>query len=228
MPGLPAEMGESAGIKNKEELVLKAFRLAVAAFSLSIMFAALADAQVRFDAYFGMGTARASSTHQLVDFTGTGNPVETPPMDGVFGTFGFGAMFKPSFGVGAQVSLRFSQGDYAGFGYRPIFYDFNGIWTPSLARRIVPEFQAGLGGLNLRFYNPTYYYYNYSTGNYSNFAGSSNHFQLHAAAGLRIFVTDRIFVRPQIDYHWVHNLTEFEGNSVPAYSIAIGYSSESR
>jgi hypothetical protein len=207
--------------------VLKVLRPVFAAVFFLVIFAAGTKAQIRFDGYFGMGTAHAGSTHELID-VGTGTYLETPSMDGVFGTFGVGVMFKPSFGVGGEVSMRFRQGDYAGFGYRPIFYDFNGIWTPNLSKRIVPEFQGGLGALNLRYYDPSSYYYDYNTGNYSNFAGSSTHFQLHAAAGLRIFVTDRIFVRPQVDYHWAPHMTEFRGSSIPVYTIAIGFSSESR
>ena len=203
----------------------KALRLTAVVASMLFLFTAFANAQARFDAYFGMGTARDGSTHQSIDFLGTGTPLPTPSLDGVFGTFGGAVMLKPSFGFGAQVSLRFRQGDYAGLGYRPIFYDFNGIWTPSLGKRIMPEFQAGFGGVNLRLYNPSTPYYDYNTGQYSTFVGSSNHLQLHAAAGLRIFVKPHIFVRPQIDYHWVRNMVEFSSNSVPAYSIAIGYSS---
>ena len=134
-------------------------------------------------------------------------------------------MFKPSFGVGGEVAVRFSQGDYSIYGYRPVFYDFNAIWTPSLGRYVMPEFQAGLGGVTTSFYDASSPYYDYYTGQYSTLAARSSHFQLHAGAGLRIYVKGRIFVRPQLDYHWVRNMWEFKSNSVPAYSLAIGWSS---
>ena len=210
---------------------MKALKFGIAVISLLVVFATFADAQPRFDAYFGMGTARDGSTHQLIDATGAGIAVETPSLDGVFGTFGGAVFLKPSFGVGAQVSLRFRQGDFAGLGYRPIFYDFNGIWTPRLGKRVMPEFQAGFGGVSMRLYDPSTSYYDYNTGQYTHFIGSSNHLQLHLAAGLRIFVKPHIFVRPQVDYHYVRNLADpvtfpqFSSNSVPVYSIAIGYSS---
>ncbi len=194
--------------------------------SVFMLFVAFADAQTRFDGYFGMGTLRVGSSNQSVDLLGTGTPALTGPMGGVFGTFGAGLMLKPSFGVGGELSLRFAQGDYAGLGYRPIFYDFNGIWTPSLhSKRIMPEFQGGFGGMNLRFYGGAQSC-DYYTGTCSNFAGSSNHLQLHASAGLRIYVKEHLFVRPQFDYHWVRNLTnEFASNSVMGFGIAIGFSS---
>ncbi len=178
-----------------------------------------------FDAYFGLGTAHDGSTNQSVDLLGTGTALPTSSMGGVFGTLGGGVMLNSQFGVGGEVSFRFAQGDYAGLGYRPIFYDFNGIWMPKLGERhVVPELQAGLGGVDLKFYGGSQTCDPF-TGFCSNFLGSSNHFQLHASAGLRFFLTTHLFVRPQVDYHWVRNLNEFASSSVPEYSVAIGYSS---
>lgn len=145
-------------------------------------------------------------------------------MGGVFGTVGGALMLRPSLGVGGEVSFRFAQGNYAGLGYRPIFYDFNGIWLPTLGtKRVMPEFQGGFGGVSLRFYGGTQYC-SYYTGTCSNFAGSINHLQLHTGFGLRFYVKPNLFIRPQFDYHWVRNLNEFQRTSVLAYSIAIGYS----
>jgi len=203
---------------------VKILRSTMVVASVLFFCTALAHAQ-GFDAYFGMGTARVGSTNQLVDLLGTGDPMMTTAMGGIFGTVGGGFMIKPNLGVGGEVSFRFAQGDYANTGYRPIFFDFNGIWTPSLGtKRIMPEFQGGLGGVNMRFYGGTQYY-DYNTGNYTNFAGSINHFQLHAEAGLRIYIKENIFLRPTVDYHWVRNFNEFNSNSVIRYSIAIGLSS---
>ncbi len=205
---------------------MKVLRFTITSTSVLLLFTALAGAQTRFDAYFGMGTLHVGSTNQSVDLLGTGTASQTNAMGGVFGTFGGALMLKPSLGVGGEMSLRFAQGDYtADVGYRPIFYDFNGIWTPSLhSRHIMPEFQGGFGGVNLRFYGggqscDPYY------GTCSDFAGSSNHLQLHASAGLRIYIKQHLFVRPQFDYHWVRDLNEFASNSIRGFSIAIGYSS---
>ncbi len=205
---------------------MKVLRFTITASLLLTLFAVCAEAQGRLDAYFGMGTARVGSTNQLIDI-GTGTLLPTPSMGGVFGTVGGGLMLTPTLGVGAEVAFRFAQGDYAGLNYRPIFYDFNGIFTPTLgSKRIMPELQGGLGGTSLRFYGGGAQTCDYYTGRCSDFAGSSNHFQLHAGVGLRFYVKENIFVRPQVDYHWVHNLNqEFKSNSVPAFSIAIGVSS---
>lgn len=189
--------------------------------------ASFASAQ-RFDGYFGMGTTRVDALDVAYVDDNTGELINSPAMTGVFGTVGGALMLNPHFGVGAQVSFRFAQGDYLGFGYRPIFYDFNGIWTPqihSIEKVVVPEFQGGFGGVNLRFYDPANYYYDYNSGRYTNFAGSSNHLQLHAAAGVRFKIRPRIWIRPMVDYRWVRNLNEFGNNNVFSYSLAIGFSS---
>ncbi len=208
---------------------MKLLRYSVATLSLLLAGAVVADAQSGFNAYFGLGTAHDGSLNQSIDVLGTGNPQPTSALGGVFGTLGGGVMLNSYFGVGAEMAFRFSQGNYAGAGYRPIFYDFNGIWTPTLRfeKRVVPEIQAGFGGLDMRFYGGQNYCDPY-TGFCSNFAGSSNHLQLHTGVGLRIFVKGNLFVRPTFDYHWVRNLNEFASGSVPAYSIAIGYSSSGR
>jgi hypothetical protein len=204
------------------------FRSAAGFASIIFLLSMPAIAQDRIDAFFAMGTVRADSNDLLLDFLGNGVPQRTPSMGGVFGTVGGGLMLTPSLGVGAQVCFRFDQGEYANIGYRPVFYDFNGIWTPSIgSETIMPELQAGFGGVSLRFYGGTQYF-DYNTGTYSNFLGSSNHLQLHTGIGLRFYVKENIFLRPQFDYRWVSNLDEFGENSVLGFSVAIGFSSHMR
>jgi hypothetical protein len=204
---------------------VKVLRFAVASSVLLIFISSLANAQSRFDFYFGMGTTQVGSSNVVIQNSSTGDISSTPHMAGVFGTIGGGLFLKQNYGFGAQVSFRFKQGDYVGYGYRPIFYDFNGMWTPKVGKFVLPEFQGGFGGMNLRFYDSANPYYDYNTGRVSTFAGSSNHFQLHAAAGLRFKAKDHIYVRPQVDYHWVPNLNEFGSNSVLGYSLAVVFSS---
>ena len=215
---------------------MKAIRFSAALALMFLFLTAIVSAQDRVDVYFGMGTARTSS-HDFTDPT-TGNTVAGTALGGVFGTVGGGVFLKPTYGVGAQVSWRFAQEQLnnsssfsstgaTNLGFRPIFYDFNALWTPlPKGKRVMPEFQAGFGGASLRLYDPSAQYYNYQTGRYTNFVGSSNHLQLHVAGGVRFFVKPHLFVRPGIDFHWVRNLSDQLGtNNVPEYTIAIGYSS---
>jgi hypothetical protein len=108
--------------------------------------------------------------------------------------------------------------------YRPLFYDFNGIWQPMRTSRFVPEIQAGVGGVNLR--------YSYNSTNCDQFTGcttsntfleSSNHFQAHFGVAARMYVTPHVFVRPAVDAHWVNNFFQFGSNWVPEYSVGVGY-----
>jgi hypothetical protein len=47
---------------------------------------------------------------------------------------------------------------------------------------------------------------------------------VHGAVGVKLYVKSDIFIKPQIDIHWVDNLTDQYGrNTVPEYTISIGY-----
>jgi outer membrane protein W len=190
---------------------------------LAVCFSAgLASAQ---SVYFGVGTTQLDSNGRSIDTFGTGNTFRTPSMTGAFGKVGGDVMITPHFGIGAETDFRFSQGNYAGLKYRPMFYDFNAIYTPfHTTKRIVPEFQGGLGAVNTRFF--------YSSqscdpfvgcSNNNQFVESANHFQVHMAAGVRFYVTPHFFIKPQVDAHYVNNFVQFGSNWVPEYSASIGW-----
>src|SRR5579875_1423967 len=167
-----------------------------------------AYAQRGLDVFVGAGTVNDSSNGQSIDTFGDGTLYNTPKMAGAIAKIGADFMFTPHFGVNGETDFRFSQGSYAGLTYRPTFYDFNGVWMPAFRRsRVQPEIQAGLGGMNLKYY--------YSTTSCDSFVGcsssnqyleSANHLQVHMAVGVRFYVTSHFFVRPQIDAHYVNNL----------------------
>jgi len=191
--------------------------------------ASLVHAQAGPDVFFGVGTAMNSSSNQSIDTFGTGVPYTTPRLAGTFGKAGADVLITPSFGVGGETDFRFSQGAYAGLTYRPVFYDFNGIWLPAARRfkRVVPELQAGLGGVNLRFYAPNGSScdpFTGCSGGGSSFVESSNHFQVHLEAGVRLYLTSHVFLRPQVDAHWVNNFFQFGSNWVPEYGASLGWS----
>ena len=173
------------------------------------------------DVYFNVGTATDKSNNQLIDTFGDGNLFPTPAMNGVFGGFGGTFMIRPTIGFGAEYFARFSQGGYAGLNYRPKFYDFNAVWKPLPNKIVVPEFQAGIGAASLSFYFPSQC--NSFACSSNSFVASSRHFQTHLGAGLAIYVKGGIFVRPQVDVHYVRNFFQFGSNWAPAYSVAIGY-----
>ena len=198
-----------------------------AAFLLIVLpFAAAAPAHAQNASVFiGVGSATDSSSNQSVDTFGTGMPFTTPKMTGLFGTVGAEAMFRSYLGFGGEAAFRFRQGPYAGLNYRPTFYDFNLIFQP-LPKwvRVVPEFQAGLGGAKLSFYYTQSFCNIFAGCQTSNgYLLGSNHFQLHASAGVRFYITRNTFLRPQADLHYVTNFFQFGSGRVPQYTLAIGY-----
>jgi len=175
--------------------------------------------------YFGVGTATDSSSGAQIDTFGTGNPFTTPKLGGTFGDIGASVLFTKHFGVGADASWRMSHGAYAGLQYRPVFYNFDGVWQPMSTKRFEPEIHAGLGGMHIG--------YSFSQTECDQFAGcststegvdTSSHFQVHAALAARFYVTDHVFVRPAVDAHYVNNLFQFGSDWLPEYSLGVGYS----
>jgi len=200
-------------------------RIQLPLFLLALGLSQFAHAQSSLDAHIGVSGVHDKSNGLSINTFGDNNFYNTPDLNGVFMNFGAGIMVTPRFGFGGEVALKPGKSDYAGLQYRPIFYDFNAIVHPvSRAKRVVPELQAGLGGVNMKFY--------YSQQDCNAFAGcsnsstflqSSNHFQLHGGAGVSFFVTPRVYVRPQFDLHWVRNFTQFNSNWVPQYGVSVGY-----
>lgn len=205
----------------------KWIRVAIPMVMLSLALILPASAQAGVDVFAGVGTTVLESSGQSIDTFSTGSPFNTPRMGGTFGKFGGDYLITPHFGIGAETDFRFSQGAYAGLTYRPLFYDFNGIWLPTAHRlkRVVPELQAGLGGVNLKFYYPQSSCNSFTGCSSSNsFVDSSNHFQVHLEAGVRFYVTSHLFVRPQVDAHYVNNFFQFGSNWVPQYGASVGWS----
>lgn len=187
-------------------------------------------------AYFGLGSATDSAatssgcpTHQILDQV-TGNCEAAPTMGGVFGVFGADFMIKPHFGINGEYSFRFAQANYlpaAGINIRPGFYDFNAVYQPTSGdKRIVPVLEGGIGGAKLSFYiSQQSCIISGTCVNQSQYLTSSNHFQLHGAVGVKIYVTSGVFIKPQFDIHWVDHLNQQYGrNFVPQYTISVGYS----
>jgi hypothetical protein len=191
---------------------------------LPLLFVTLAAAQGSFDAYVGAAAITDKSNGQMIDTFGTGNFVAAPKLSGATLNMGASVFVTPHFGVGGEVSLRPGKSDYAGLSYRPLFFDINALWKPTLRqKRVVPELQAGLGGVNLRFYLPPSCDIVLGCNSANTYLASSNHLQVHFGAGVRFYVTNSIFVRPEFDMHWVHNFFQFGSDFVPQYGAVVGY-----
>jgi hypothetical protein len=197
--------------------------------ALALCFSLLASAPLMMgqqaSAYVGLGTAVDSSNGQVLDPLGTGTATSTPRLTGLFATVGGEFMLTPHLGAGAELSWRAGQGNYSGLNYRPLFYDFNGIWQPFNSKRFVPEVQAGIGGVRVGF-SANQQLCDQFAGCSTESLGSesSNHFQAHFAIAARLYVTPHVFLRPAVDAHYVDNFFQFGSNWVPEYTMGLGYS----
>jgi hypothetical protein len=206
--------------------------LIISVFLFALTLASQAKAQ-GVDVYFGMGTASDGAASdpscpapkQIVNLEN--NCVGAPVIDGTFGVIGGDVMIKSHLGVNVEDSFRFAQASYVPTDFlnaRQSFYDFNAVYQP-LARdsKIAPVIEGGIGGTKISIY------YNQSLcslcGSQNSLVLSSNHFQVHGAVGLKMYLRSNIFIKPQVDLHYVPHLNqEYGSNFVPQYTVSIGYS----
>jgi hypothetical protein len=119
------------------------------------------------------------------------------------------------------VSWRASQASYQDLQpFRPLFYDFNGIWSPPISRKVAPELMAGIGAESLRFYQPFF-----SCGIFSGCTNytSTTHFMGHIGGGVKIYAFGNVFIRPEAHLYLIHNNVEFAGPRANSFGVSIGY-----
>lgn len=162
---------------------------------------------------FGLN-AVGSSTSSLTTFgrQGIGG--------GAYPSFSGDFLFWKNAGVQGEVAWRGSQNVYQGFQpYRTIFYDFNGIWAPPLGKRVSVELLGGIGAESNRFYTQ---FFNCTFTGCTNYV-SSNHFLWHVGAGIKFYITDRMFIRPEAHGYFINNNVEFADSIAYRYGASIGY-----
>ena len=195
--------------------------LPLLAVAVLLSFAGAAQAQ-QFDAALGFGTvtAPAASSNGTNSFPSLSG--------GLYTSFSGDVLLWHHLGFGGAVSPRWSQSTYGGalnnFGiiqkYRPIFYDFNAVYGRTFPKKkFGADVMAGIGGLDLRFYQP-FYSCGLTCTNYV----SSNHFAGHFGADLRFYFWGHAFIRPEAHYYIVHNNVEFNNVNASRFTISIGYS----
>jgi hypothetical protein len=195
--------------------------------------------------YFGLGSATdsAGTTVNGIDSV-TGASVTCPPKNvfdditgfcepgptigGVFGVFGVDFMLKSHLGFNGEYAFRFAQAPYlpaAGLNFRPGFYDFNVVYQPLSGKRIVPLVEGGIGGARIALYQTQTVSITGITNTFTIPAGlNANHFQVHGAVGVKLYVKGNIFIKPQVDIHYVTHLTDQFGRDwVPQLTVAVGY-----
>ena len=194
-------------------------KLSLVAIACCAFFAAAAAFGQQMDFAFGVGTVNSpayssSSTSQNPYF---------PPVSltgGAYPSISGDFLLHKNFGVMGEISWRASEAIYDGYQpYRPIFWDFNGVYVPHLTKHVAAELSAGIGAESTRFYT------NYYTCNYvscTNYA-TSTHFMGQFGAGLKLYARGGLFFRPEVHYYLVNNNNEYTSSRVFRYGASIGY-----
>jgi len=190
-----------------------------------------ADGSASFGLGFGTNHVKASGLG-IDNFTGgVCTPVAsssceaTPALNGFFLGIGGDGMPSKRFGIGAEVVFMPAKGNWTSLlQYRQTFYDFNGIYVPFTRNRATIKLMGGIGGARTSSsFENTSCIGSFCSGETISFS-TENHFQLHAAAAVEIYITRSMFIRPQYDFRYVTNFKELFGqNTVQGGMVWIGF-----
>ena len=181
--------------------------------------ASFAQAQ-QADAMFGGSTIMSSGESAC---PASGGSCFVPEKGGFYPSISADVIFHKRVGFNFEAAWRASRGNYAGLGipYRPILFDFNGVYQPHLSKKVGVDLMGGIGWETTRFYG-------YQPTSNCVFFGacytSSNHFLVDVGGGVRYYVHGNVFVRPEAHfYHIVNNTSDFTSNNVVRVGASIGY-----
>lgn len=211
----------------------------------------LASAQNAVDINIGFGGAWDSASKTGIDFSSATGlctaPYPTDPycqstkaLSGFMLGFGGDVMFKQKLGIGIEYAIQPAQQDYAPLNPstnaavtstevpvqdRQSFYDFNAVYRPIQSKKANLNIEAGIGGARTSLsYTQTSCVGNAVCASQSGAIGIANHFQEHIGIGAQIFVTEHLYIRPQLDMHFVQNFTgDFGRSFVPTVMVWVGY-----
>ena len=187
--------------------------LILSLFCLFCIAGSIAHAQ-QLDLAFGVSALTSAPPDSLNDIASL--------RGGAFPSFSGDFLFWHNLGVGMTVAWRGHQNidQFAAQPFRPIFYEFNGVYGPPIGKRVQADLQGGIGFESIRFYQP---FFDCTAFGCTNFT-SSNHFMGHVGSGLKLYVTNNIFVEPMAHFYFVHNNFEFTSGKAQRYGVQVGYS----
>ncbi len=170
------------------------------------------------DAAFGVNGLTAPSAASA-----SGNYFPQSERGGLYPSFGGDFIFlRNQIGINGEVAWRASRSFYQASEvqpFRPIFYDFNGIWVPRPGKRVKGELMAGIGVESIRFYQNFLICSSTGCTNYV----SSNHFLGHFGGGIRFYFLGHLFLRPEAHLYLVRNNFEFSSARATRFGVSIGY-----
>ena len=145
-----------------------------------------------------------------------------PERGGLYTNISADVIFHRRIGVGFDAAWR-TIGDFGGTGqaYRPIIFDFNGVYQPRITKKVGADLFAGVGWQDTRFYA---YNSSYSCYAFGSCYTSSNHFLVDLGGGIRYYVWGNLFVRPEAHYYHILNNTDvFSSGNIVRIGGSIGY-----
>lgn len=191
----------------------------VAAAFVFFSLTTLASAQ-QGDAMLGFGTVLSPGAPAC----GTSATFTCPEKGGLYINLGADVIFHRRMGFGFDAAWKAGQGAYGGTGgqpFRPLLFDFNGVYQPKITKKVGADLMGGIGWQSTRFYGYT------PTTSCVYFGAcyqSSNHFLVDVGAGLRYYVWGHVFVRPEVRYYRVFNNTvDFSSDNIFRVGASIGY-----
>jgi hypothetical protein len=169
------------------------------------------------DAMFGVGTLLSSGSSTCNNFS-----CIVPEKGGTYPSISADVIFHKRIGFDFETAWKATQGAYGGPGgqpYRPILTDFNAMYQPRIGKKIGLDLMGGVGWQSTRFY------LDYCTSEFTcnNFT-SSHHFLVDVGGGIRYYVWNHVFVRPEAHYYNIlNNTNEFGSNNIIRVGASIGY-----
>jgi hypothetical protein len=178
-------------------------------------FSNFAQAQ-KVDLAFGVSTVDApgasagdNGNHQPVSLTG-----------GTYPGFSGDVLFWHNLGIGGEIYWKANQGNYGGdptLPFRPLFLDFDAVYSPRIAKHAYLELDGGIGALDTRIYCD-------GCGNgYNTNYSSDKHFMADFGAGLKLYPKGGFFVRPEARLYLVNNNLNFSSPRATRVGLSIGY-----
>src|ERR1700756_1829436 len=108
---------------------------------LAVLLSAVATQAQQITAAFGVGTVLAPSAASA-----SGNYSSQSLRGGAYPAFSGDFLFHKNFGVMGEIAWRASQNFYQGsYPFRPLFWDFNGLYAPRLGNKAQADLTAGIG-----------------------------------------------------------------------------------
>ena len=140
-----------------------------------------------------------------------------PEKGGLYINLGGDVVFHKHVGVNVETAWRATQANYSNLGenYRPLLTDFNLLYQPHLGKKVGLDLMAGIGSADTRFYIP-----GPSFAGEANYA-STDHFMEHLGGGIRYYVWNHVFVRPEIHYYHIQDNNNLNNNG---FSVPIAFS----